>query len=153
MSYNCELKEQPPQPALSVRTRAAVQDLPQLFGKVYGAIMQYLGELGEQPAGMPFAAYYNMDMQNLDVEIGFPVARKFAGKGEVQPSEFPGGKLATVWHIGPYDQCGPAYEALTQWIKDHGYETTGVAYELYLSGPETPPEEIRTQIVFPLKAA
>jgi len=88
MSYNCELKEQPPQPALSVRTRAAVQDLPQLFGKVYGAIMQYLGELGEQPAGMPFAAYYNMDMQNLDVEIGFPVARKFAGKGEVQRANF-----------------------------------------------------------------
>ena len=32
MSYNCELKEQPAQPALTVRTRAAVQDLPQLFG-------------------------------------------------------------------------------------------------------------------------
>jgi effector-binding domain-containing protein len=153
MSYQCELKQQPARPALSVRTHAAVQDLPTLFGKIYGGIMQYLGELGEQPTGMPFAAYYNMDMQNLDVEIGFPVARKLAGKDEIQASEFPGGKLASVMHIGPYDQVGPAYEALTQWVKDHGYQATGVAYELYYSGPETPPQEIRTEIMFPLKSA
>ena len=151
MTYNCELKEQPAQPALSVRTHAAVQDLPSLFGKTYGAIMQYLGESGEQPTGMPFAAYYNMDMQNLDIEIGFPVARPLAGKGEIQASEFPGGKLASVMHVGPYDQCAPAYDALTQWIKAHGYESTGVAYELYYSEPDTPPQEIRTEIVFPLK--
>ena len=152
MAYNCELKEQPAQPALSVRTRASVQDLPALFGKTYGAIMQYLGELGEQPTGMPFSAYYNMDMQNLDVGIGFPVARKLASRGEIQASEFPGGKLASVMHVGPYDQCGPAYDALTQWVKAQGYETTGVAYELYYSGPETPPQEIRTEIVYPLKS-
>ena len=153
MAYNCELKQLPAQPALTVRTRAAVQDLPQLFGKTYGAIMQYLVELGEQPAGMPFAAYHNLDMQNLDVEIGFPVARKIAGKGEIRASEFPGGRLASVLHVGPYDQCAPAYDALTQWIKDHGYAATGVAYEIYFSPPETPPQEIRTEIVFPLKAA
>ena len=152
MVYTCELKEQAAQPALTIRVRAAVQDLPALFGKTYGAIMQYLGELGEQPAGMPFAAYYNMDMQNLDIEIGFPVGRKLAGKGEIQASEFPGGKLASVMHIGPYDQMIPAYNALTEWIKERGYEATGVAYELYYSGPETPPQEIKTEIVFPLKS-
>lgn len=152
MEYQCELKEQAAQPALSVRTHAAVQDLPALFGKAYGAIMQYLAELGEQPVGMPFAAYYDMNMQNMDVEIGFPVGRPLAGKGEIQASEFPGGKLASVMHIGPYDQMGPAYDALTQWAKAQGYEATGVAYELFYSEPETPPMEIRTEIMFPLKS-
>lgn len=153
MSYPCELKQQAPQPALAVRTRAAVQDLPTLFGRVYGGIMQYLEELGEQPAGMPFAAYHNLDMQNLDVEAGFPVARKLAGRGEIQASEFPGGQLASVMFVGPYDQCGPAYEALTQWVKDKGLEPTGVSYELYYSEPGTPPEETRTEIIFPIKSA
>ena len=153
MEYQCELKEQAAQPALSVRTHAAVQELPSLIGKTYGAIMQYLAELGEQPAGMPFTAYYNMDMQNLDIEIGFPVAHPLAGKGEIQASEFPGGKLASVIHIGPYDQLGAAYEALGQWVKAQGYEATGVTYELYYSGPDTPPQEIRTEIIFPLKAS
>jgi len=151
MTYTYELKQQLAQPALAIRTRAAVQDLPKVFGDAYGAIMQYLAELGEQPAGMPYAAYYNMDMQNLDLEIGFPVARKIAGKGDVQPSEFPGGKLASTVHIGPYDQVGPAYDALMHWVGTQGYEATGVAYEVYYSGPETPPQEIKTEIVFPLK--
>ena len=151
MSYPCELVQQAAQPALTIRTHAAVQDLPQLFGRAYGAIMQYMGEAGTQPAGMPFTAYYDLNMQNLDVEVGFPVSVQVAGKGEIQPSEFPGGTLATVWHIGPYDQIGAAYDALNAWIKEKGYQPAGPVYEIYYSEPETPPEQIRTQVVFPVK--
>ena len=75
MSCQCEVKEQSAQKTLSIRTRAAVQDLPQMFEEGYGKIVQYLGELGEEPIGPPFAAYYNMDMKALDVEAGFPVAK------------------------------------------------------------------------------
>lgn len=151
MPYHCELKTQAPQPTLSVRTHARAQDLPSLFGRVYGGIMQYLQELGEQPAGMPFAAYHNMNMENLDIEVGMPVARKLDGRAEIQASEFPGGKLASVVHLGPYDQLESAYGALAQWVSDHGYESTGVAYELYYSEPETPPDQTKTEIMFPLK--
>jgi effector-binding domain-containing protein len=153
MAYQCELKQQPAQPALVIRTHAAVQELPRLIGETYGAIMQYLGELGEQPAGEPFVAYHNVDMQNLDLEIGFPVARWLPGRGTVQPAELPGGKWASVIHVGPYDQLKVAYEALTAWVKEQGYVPTGAAYEVYFSGPETPPQETRTQIMFPLAPA
>ncbi|MEE8568429.1 MAG: hypothetical protein V3S81_07445, partial [Anaerolineales bacterium] len=70
MSYKCEVVEQPPQPTLSIRTTTHVKDLPQELGKAYGAIDQYLGQLGEQPTGAPYTAYFNMDMSNLEVEIG-----------------------------------------------------------------------------------
>ena len=152
VSYTCEIKDQPERPTLSVRTRAAVQDLPQLFGQTYGALMQYMSEMGAQPAGEPFAAYYNMDMQNLDVEIGFPVAKPLPDRGNIKSGVLPAGKYATTMNIGPYDTVSSAYEALTQYVKENGYEPTGVAYEFYFSGPETPPEEIRTQIALPLKA-
>ncbi len=152
MPYQCEINERAAQPVLSIRTRVTVQDLARVSGQSYGAIAQYLGELGEQPAGAPFAAYYNMDMQDLDVELGFPVARPLLGKGEIQPGEIPGGLLASVMHIGPYADCGPAYEALTQFVKDHGHTATGVAYEMYLNDPSvTPPEQLMTQVVFPLQ--
>ncbi len=72
--YACEVKERAAQPALAVRTRTAVQGLPQVMGDALGAVMAYLGELGEHPAGPPYTAYYNMDMQDLDVEIGCPRA-------------------------------------------------------------------------------
>lgn len=152
MAYHCEVKTQPTQPTLSIRTRTPVQHLPQVFGEGYGQIAQYLGQLGEAPIGPPFAAYYNMDMTDLDVELGFPVARQLPGKDEIKAGEIPGGRVATCLHTGPYRDIEPAYTALMTWLADNKYKATGVAYELYLNDPgETPPAELQTQIIFPLK--
>ncbi len=151
MSYPCEIKKQAAQPTLSIRTRTSVQALPQLLGQAYGEICQYLDRLGEQPAGMPFAAYFNMDMQDLDVEIGFPVAHPLPGQGRVQSSEIPGGNVATCLYIGPYEACGPVYEAMAQYVKEHGFTPTGVAYEFYLNDPNAEPkQEPQTLFLLPL---
>jgi effector-binding domain-containing protein len=152
MSYQCELIERTAQPVLSVRTRGAVKDLPGILGRSYGTIGAYLGCLGQMPAGAPFAAYYNEDMQNLDLEIGFPVAKKLPGQGEIQAGEIPGGKAVSCMHVGPYDQVKPAYEALGKFMQAKGYQGTGVCYEMYLNDPQqTPPDKLQTQILFPLK--
>lgn len=148
--YPCELKEQPAQPTLSVRFRAPVQELPQHFQKVYGAIMQYLGELGEQHAGAAFAAYHNLDMQNLEVEAGFPVSRSLPGKGEIQASIIPAGTFAVCHYTGPYDGTAAAFEQLTQFAKDQGYQVSGAPYEWYLNGPDTLPQDLKTDVVFPV---
>jgi effector-binding domain-containing protein len=151
MSYNCELVNHPEQFVLSIRTHAAVQDLPAIIGPAYGAITQYLGQLGQQPVGAPFVAYYNMDMQNLDIEIGYPVAQKLTGQGHIQPSMVVGGKAAACLHVGSYDTLPTAYQALMEWMGTKGYEGT-ICYEVYLNDPgQTPPEALQTQIVFLLK--
>lgn len=152
MSYSCEIREQTAQATLAIRTRSAVERLPEVFGQSIGAIFAYLGELGEGPAGVPYAAYYNMDMQDLDIEIGLPVTRVLPGRGTIQPSQLPGGKAATYLHTGPYNELGAAYDALNQFILDQGLQATGVAYEIYLGDPsQTPPQELQTLILFPLK--
>lgn len=152
MEYVCNLHEQAPQPTLTVRTRASAKDLPQAMGAAYGAIAHYLGELGEQPVSPPFCAYYNTDMKNLDVEMGFAVNKELAGKGEIQAGEMPVGMMASCVFTGPYVEMAPAYEALAAWVEENGMEASGIAYEFYLNGPtEVPPEELKTQIVFPLK--
>ena len=152
MSYQCQVQELSVQPTLVLRVRVAAQDLPQTLGRAYGAIAQYLGELGEHPAGPPFTAYYNMDMQNLDVEIGFPVSKKLPGRGDIQASEIPGGKAASCLAVGPYSEIEPAYNALFHWTEENGYEPSGVAYEMYLNDPQqTPPQELQTRIAFPLR--
>jgi effector-binding domain-containing protein len=152
MDYNCEIKELPAQPALSIRARCAVQELPQLLGVSFGAIAEHLGGMGENPAGAPFVIYYNMDMQNLDVEIGFTVSRSLSEQGNIQAGKIFGGKFATCIYVGSYDGAAPAYEALTKFVADKGFEPTGVAYEFYLNDPQTvQPAELQTQIYFPLK--
>ena len=155
MAYDCQTVERQAQPTLAVRTHAPVGKLPEVLGQVYGNIAQYLmGELHEQPAGAPYVAYFNMDMQDLDMEIGFPVGHPLPGKGEIAASEIPGGKAATVTHVGPYNTVEQAYAALSRWMQEQGLEPTGVAYETYVNDPqETPPELLRTIITFPLKGA
>jgi effector-binding domain-containing protein len=152
MSYQCELLDRSTQPTLTIRTRSAVQNLPQVLGQAWGAIMQYAEPLGFQPCGAPFVAYHNMNMQDLDIEVGFPFAQKLAGHGNIHAGAIAGGKAVTCVHIGPYDQVGGAYEALQKWVGTHSYVPTGVAYEFYLNDPQTtPPAELQTQVVFPLQ--
>lgn len=152
MSYKCEVKEQSTQPALTIRKKTSVQNISQVLGKAYGEIIMHIMGLGEQPSGPPFVAYYNTDMQNLDIEIGFPVSKRLSGEGDIKASEIPGGIFATCLYMGPYNEIEPAYNALIQWIKDNGYESEGIAYEIYLNDPrETPPQKLKTQIMFPLK--
>jgi effector-binding domain-containing protein len=151
MNYKCEIYDQPAQRVVSIRTRSSVEDLPRVMGESYAAIGQYLGGLGEMPSGAPFAAYHNMDVQDLDIEIGFPVSHTIPGKANIQATEMPAGKYASCLHKGPYAELAPAYEALTKFVNEHNLLTTGIAYEFYLNAPdEVPQEDLRTQIVFQL---
>jgi len=150
MHTQCEIMEYPDRPVLSVRTHAAVQEMPHVLGNVYGRIMVRLGELKVQPTGMPFVIYYNMDMSNLDIEVGFETPDGLAGKGDIQSGKIPAGKAVSLIYTGPYEECGPAYEAMGQWMKENNLVGTGVAIEFYLNDPqETPPAQ--TRIEMPLK--
>ncbi|MBI9046319.1 MAG: GyrI-like domain-containing protein [Anaerolineaceae bacterium] len=152
MSNQCEIVEKSDQPTLTLRTRTSIDKLPEFLGKAYGMVGQYMGENQVEHMGAPFAAFYNLDMQDLDVEAGFPVAKALPGKGEIINAIIPAGKQATLTFVGPYDQMEPAYEALNVFIKENGYQATGVCYEYYLNDPTVdPPVEPITQIVFPLK--
>jgi effector-binding domain-containing protein len=151
MNYLCKLEEQVAVPTISIRAFSTVKDLPALFDRTYRALIQHLTELGEQPAGPPYAAYYNMDMENMDVETGFPVNHPMEGAGEIKPSHTPGGKLATCLHIGPYSELGSGYDALMQWIKENNLTAAGPAYEFYLNDPQfVAPDLLETLIAFPV---
>lgn len=153
MSHECEIREQLPQPALAIRTRTPVQSLSQVIDEAYRTITKYLAQIDEQPAGPMFVGYYNRDMDDLDVEVGFPVSQKLEGNDRILPTEIPGGMVGICLHTGPYNEAGPAYEELARTVRDLGFESTGVTYESYLNNPmETLPEQLQTQIIFPLKA-
>jgi len=144
------VKEYPDRTILSVRTKAGVQDLPRVLGDIYGRIMAYLGEEKTQPTGMPFVIYFNMDMSNLDIEVGFEAPNGLSGKGDIQAGKIPAGKVVSLIYTGPYEECGPAYEAMGKWMKENNLEGTGVAIEFYLNDPQVDPPA-QTRIEMPLK--
>ena len=152
MEYKCEINELPEQPVLAVRTRSSVFKLPKVLGIIFEKFDKRFKELGEEPAGAPFVAYYNMNMFNLDIEIGFPVTKVLQDDQEIKAGKIPAGKFAVVMHQGPYSKIRPAYDALKKFIKSQDKKATGVAYEYYLNDPKiTKPEDLLTRVVFPLK--
>lgn len=152
MDYKIVLKELEAQPVLSIRKVTAVGELPQEIGKAYCNIAHYLDEIGEQPAEAPYTAYYNLDMEHLDVEMGFPVSRQLTGRGEIKAGVIPAGKYAECLYKGLYSDMVPAYDAMNKWIAENGFEATGTAYEIYYNSPEEVPEsELLTKIMLPVK--
>lgn len=150
MDFQCVIDERQSQPTLCVRTRAPATELRGVLGRAFGEILAVMGAQGQRPVGEPYVGYGNYDMNDLDLEIGFPAARPLEGRGDVVPSELPGGAWASTMHVGPYDQVGPAWEALHRFIVARQRQVGGRGYEFYLDGPETPPAQLRTRIAFPL---
>jgi effector-binding domain-containing protein len=145
--FVCELRELLPAPALTIRTRTAASSISSLFREGFSEIAALLAGQGMAPAGPSFALYYNMDMEDLDVEFGFPAPGAATGGGRVVQSGTPYGKAVTTLYIGPYEEIGPVYEALMQWIDTNGLVPSGMAYEVYLNDPAvTPPEILKTQV-------
>ena len=147
-----ELSEQKAQPILSIRAKTSLENLPQLIDSSYHKIAGYLEELEEQPADIPFTAYYNLDMQNMDVEIGFPVSKPLPSKDDVKAGEIAQGRIVSYMYKGPYSAMEPVYNEIFKWISENGYQPTGVYYEYYYNAPDEAPEsELLTRIVIPTK--
>jgi effector-binding domain-containing protein len=147
MDLNCEVVEMPGGPSLCVHTRAPAEDLPKTFEAGFTAIAAYLGELGETPTGPPFTFYFNMDMEDLEIEFGFPVSKELPGKANIQPGKAPAGRAATCLHIGPYAELPSTYGRLMEWVQNEGLEPTGVMCEQYLNSPcDARREELKTQL-------
>lgn len=152
MPIKCEIKEQQLQSTVAIRTRTSISQLPDAFRQSYEAIGKHLEETGGVCVGAPFGIYYNMDINDLDVEIGFPVAKSITEKGNIKNSSIPSGKILTFTHVGPYSELEGAYNEAFVWIKENKVETSGIVCEFYPNDPAvTPPGELITEIVFFLK--
>ena len=162
MSKNDNIKieygEQKSQTALSIKAIVLEKDLPSHVEKSYEKIMSYLNEHGEKPNGAPFIAYYNIDTENLrgngtwDMEVGFPVSKVLAGKGEIKPALILKGKTISCIYKGPYKGLGKVYSKLTEWIKENKYQSMKISYEYFYNSPaDTPGEELLTKIMLLIK--
>jgi effector-binding domain-containing protein len=144
-----------PHPTLVRRARVVIADLPVWFGVTYEATMRRAAAAGVAIVGPPFARYAEFSDDACDVEAGFPVSAPVSGEGEVVVGELPGGSAAVTWHVGAYDQIGPAYEAVEAWIVEQGGTPVGAPWETYHTDPDEEPDvsKHRTHVVQPYTPA
>ena len=137
---------------VSKRLPVRLSEIGGVIGPAFGEVYGHLGARGIAGDGPPFVIYHASPAESdpFDIEICAPVARRTDPPAGWQLHELPAGSFATLVHVGPYDTLGIAYDTLAAWIGAHDLVIAGPPREVYLSEPETPPEQIRTIIEFPV---
>ena len=113
--------------------------------------LSHLDSLGELPADAPIVCFHNMDLEKLDVEIGFPVAYSLDGKDDIIVKVIPTQKVVTTIDLGAYEKQDPTLEELFGWIHSNGYEMQGEIYYQYLNDTERPVDQLLTKMIVPVK--
>jgi effector-binding domain-containing protein len=155
MTYEIQVRERDEQPFVAVRTRTSIAALPEVCGRHFPALYGHVAQAGSAPAGAAFIRYpgEDFDPDDVDVELGVPVAGPIPGGGGITAGTLPAGREAATVHAGAYEAISLAYQALEAWIAEHGHETAGPPRETYLVGPPeaTDPEQFRTELAWPLR--
>jgi effector-binding domain-containing protein len=136
-----------------VRFSASPEEIPQRIGPAFGTVFDYLDRHDIVPLGPPVGCYVTGAGATFEVRAGCAVDVPIRPDGDVEPYDLPTGESLTTVHTGPYDDLPRAYEALETRAHELGRELDTLMWEEYLTGPEVPPEQMRTAIHWPLKAA
>jgi effector-binding domain-containing protein len=153
-----KVEEREPQPYVAIPLRVEMAGgfgdaIESGFAELFG----WLNEQGVEPAGAPFIRYLVIDMDGgLEIELAVPVAPNVTSDGRVRVDVLPGGRYATLLHVGPYDELVASNAALQDWAEEQGivwdsWETDeGSAWrgrvEHYLTDPATEPDPSKREV-------
>lgn len=149
MSYDIQVEERATTPIASVRKEIDQSEIGRWIDEAVGRIFPALGAAGVVPSGPMVCRYHTWRDGRTLCEVGIPVQGSVPDG--IDASELPGGRSATVVHVGQYDDLSKAYDALSAWMEESD-ESAGVGpYEIYLNDPRsTPAENLETKVIWPL---
>jgi effector-binding domain-containing protein len=134
-----------------VRERVPMDAMVPFFDRVFTDVMAVTQAQGVGLAGPPFAVYFGMPTDSVDVAAGFPTTGPVEPSGGVTVSELPGGRAAQLLHTGSYGTLPQSYEQVAQWLAEQGLKPAEVMWEAYLNDPsEVAAESIQTLITWPV---
>lgn len=157
MEKDITLFEQPELITVAIREKATMEELPEVVGRSYARLYEYLTRNGAEVTFPPYVAYLNIDQNKTkevwDMEIGFPVSKQLAGEGDIYAGKVPASKAVTALHKGSYSTLDDTYSPVYRFIAENGYELlTNTHYDFYMNDPDTvAEEELLTKVVIPVK--
>lgn len=157
MDAPIRVREEAPTSVAYVRREGPFDGIPGALEVLH----RHLEDRGLTPAGPPIGVFFSDPKQVPEArarwEVRWAIAERRAdadpGDDDVGYRLLAGRTVAVLVHVGPYDTVARDYERTARWIGEHGYMVVGPPEEAYLSEPDTPPEQIRTEIRFPVARA
>ena len=124
----------------------------------------WLADAGVPVAGPPFFRYRVIDMSaDLVVEAGIPVAERIEVAEPMFAETLPGGRYATLTHVGHPDELTAVTARLLDWAREQGLtwdmeptptgEVWGCRLEMLRTNPAEEPDMHKWETVLLLKLA
>lgn len=156
--FEVEERQLEPELVLTLRKTGRYEEL----GPLFEALMEFAMENGLAPAGPPIYVCLDQEYkaEAADLEAALPVqgeldeARRVTGgaEGGFDAKMLEGGRALVTIHQGPYDEVGPAYQAVMDEAARRGLRLSGPTREVYLNDPSAlPEEEYLTEIQAPVE--
>jgi effector-binding domain-containing protein len=155
MNDSVELIEAPRQVLAVERFHILLQDMDTMGERIsntFGSVASRLARAGAAPIGPPVGTYLPT-IAGFDVAAGFPVDPSVVATDGIETIEVGGKEVAHLVHAGSYESLPEAYGEIESAAAEHGdeLETNEPMWEVYLTGPDLPPEETFTEIFWPLR--
>ena len=127
------------------------QEIAVTMADAFNAMGAFLGQSGVRPVGPPLAVYRDWDRKTgrMKIDVGFPVipSDTIKASGEVHAGQTPSGKALKAVHHGPYPKLRETYAAIEAHMEKAGLPMPPLAWEIYLSDPDTTPaEQLLTEV-------
>lgn len=144
-----ELVTLAPEPFAYVSRTGALAEMPRIMSEAFCTLGEALGKAGVTPTAAPFAHYREVRDGRVAVDVGFPIRSEAIGAARaagLSIGETASGEVMRALHVGAYDKLGETYEAVIAAMRARGLSPAADMWERYLTGPETPPEQMRTEV-------
>jgi AraC family transcriptional regulator len=133
-----------------VEHRGSYDQLEGAFGK----LAAYAEEKGL--AGNVVGLYYDtpgiVPEESLRCDLGIQVKEGFEPDSGYLVKEIPAHQVVYAIMRGPYEKIALEYASIMKWAEEKGYKKTGPVTEIYLEGGvDVPPEQIVTEVQFPVE--
>ncbi len=149
---NITLTQQPELYTLTIRKSINfITEFSDFAGQSFNKITEYLQSINVLLGGEPIVCFHNMDLENLDIEVGFPTATLVNGKDEMTAHTIHSQKVVSAIDLGAYEKQDPTLEEIFAWIKENGHEMQGEIYYQYLNDTDRPENEFLTKMIIPVK--
>lgn len=143
------------QPFAFVTLSCPLAQIGQTIQEGFGRLGAAFSAAHAAPAGPPLAHYRSLGEGKVVFDLGFPVREGEAEAVRASGLSLGGtasGEAVIGLHLGPYDSISGTYDALLAEMRALGLRPARDVWEVYFSAPGTPPEQMRTEVIWPAAA-
>lgn len=152
--------ERAAQPYVAIKKRVKIP-FDAVIGPTMDAMFGAVKEQALQPVGPAFFKYNIVNMPELEIEFGVPIASLTAGAGPLIGGTLPAGRYAQTTYWGHYDNLMDVNAILIGWAREKGivWDATtssdgdhfAARFEIYPNSPEEEPDPNKWETTVAIK--